>query len=141
MSTFLTRASVDEAPVEGRAPSTRLALGAARGVGVVHALLGLAGVVLFTVVMPEEALWVHPVVDTGVVVLKVAVSALLLVGALWPGLAPDRRHRLLGFAVLGSVVFGLVKLTVYDEQEALAFFVIDALLVVLLVLARPRART
>lgn len=138
MSTFLTRASTDVAPAEGRARTSRLALRTARVVAVLHAVLGLTGVVLFTLVMPEEALWIHPVVDTGVILLKVAVCALLLVGALWPALDSGRRRRLLMVAVVGSVAFGLVKLFAYDEPEALAFFVVDAILLALLLLARPR---
>jgi len=137
MSTSLTQPT-DMAPVAGRARSSRLGLAAARVFAVLHALAGLTGVVVFTLVMPEEALWVHPVVDTGVIVLKVAVCALLLVGALWPRLDSDRRRRLLMLAVLGSVTFGLVKLFVYDERESFVFFVVDALLLALLVLARPR---
>ena len=77
-------------------------------------------------------------IDTGVIVLKIAVCALLLVGALWPRLDSDRRRRLLMLAVLGSVTFGLVKLFVYDERESFVFFVVDAILLALLVLARPR---
>ena len=108
-------------------------------VAAVHAVVGLTGLVLFTLVMPEDALWVHPVLDTGVIVLKLVVSGLLLAGALWPALDAQRRRQLLLVAVLGSVVFGLVKLTAYHEREALAFFAVDALLLVLLLLARGRA--
>lgn len=139
MSTSLARPAAAGVPAEGRARTSQLALRAARVVAVVHAVLGVTGLVLFTLVMPEEALWLHPVVDTGVIVLKLAVCALLLVGALRPRLDAVHRRRLLTTAVLGSVAFGLVKLTAYDEREALVFFALDALLLVLLALARPRA--
>lgn len=139
MSTSLARTTADEVPAEGRAGSSRWALRAARVVAAVHAVVGLTGLVLFTLVMPEDALWVHPVLDTGVIVLKLVVSGLLLAGALWPALDAQRRRQLLLVAVLGSVVFGLVKLTAYHEREALAFFAVDALLLVLLLLARGRA--
>lgn len=137
MSTSLNQATTIQTTANEGA-STRLALGAARLVAVLHSLLGLSGVALFTVVMPEEALWIHPVLDTGVIALKLAVCVLLLVGALWPGQSAARRRRLLAVAVLGSAAFGLVKLSAYGEQEALVFFAVDALLLALLVLSRPR---
>ncbi|MFP5335408.1 MAG: hypothetical protein ACLGIV_08850 [Actinomycetes bacterium] len=111
---------------------------------VVAGLLGgaeLAGVTYFTLVAPEEAVWVGPWLDIPIVALMVVGAALQLGLALLPGLSATRRI-VMGFVAAGlGIAVTLVKIPLYDEPEGVLFIGFDALLLVLLALAwRSRRR-
>jgi hypothetical protein len=59
--------------------------------------------------------------------------------AVAPRVATQRRIQLAVWLVLADVVFGLVKLFGYHESSSLAFFIVDAIFLVLLATAK-RAR-
>jgi hypothetical protein len=108
---------------------------AARVVAGALAVVQLAGVFFFTVMAPEEAVWLGPLVDIPVVGLMVLGMLLKLACAVWPGLAARRRIVVgLAGAALG-IVTTLVKIPLYDEPEGVTFLVADLVVVALLLLA------
>lgn len=122
-------------------PATRrnVALSAARVFAGLLGSMQLAGVVFFAFLAPEEAVWVGPWVDVPVVGLLVVGVLLKLAVAVGPGIDPHRRISL-GLAAVGiGVAVTLVKIPVYDEPEGVTFLAFDAVLLVLLLLARRGA--
>lgn len=111
----------------------------ARVLATAFGLFQLAGVFLFTVLAPEEAVWLGPLIDVPVVALMVLGMLLKVVCGVWPRL-PDERRILLGLAgVLIGISITLVKIPLYDEPEGAIFLAVDAvLLLLLLLLARRR---
>lgn len=75
-------------------------------------------------------------IDWSVVVWSFSLALAFL--ALAAGLRPGRRTLVRGavLLLLAEVAFSLVKLTVYDEPEAVVFMAVDALLLGLLALSR-----
>lgn len=118
-----------------------VALVAARVFAGVLGAIQLAGVVLFLLLAPEEAVWVGPWVDVPVVSLLVGGALLKLAVALGPGLEPRRRVGLGLVAFAVGVAVTLVKIPVYDEPEGVLFLAFDAVLLALLLLARRSVRS
>lgn len=115
-------------------------LGAARVLAGLFGAITVAGFVMFTFVVPEEAVWVGLLVDIPVVGALLAAAVLKLVVAVAPAVEADRRIRLgLLAAGLGAAVT-LVKIPVYDEPEGILFLGVEALLVALLLRARHAAK-
>jgi hypothetical protein len=109
---------------------------AARVLAAALALFQLAGVVFFTVLAPEEAIWLGPLIDVPVVGLMVVGMLLKLACGVWPGLLPERRI-LLGLAgVALGFATNLVKIPLYDEPEGVVLMAVDTVLLVLLLLVR-----
>ena len=122
------------------APSRNIPLVAAR---VVAGLLGtaqLAGVVFFLFLAPEEAAWVGLWVDIPIVALLLASVLLKIAVGFLPRLSARRRIHLGLFAATIGIAVTLVKIPVYDEPEGVIILAFDAVLVVLLSLARRTAR-
>lgn len=117
------------------------ALVAARVFAGLLGAIQLAGVVLFLLLVPEEAVWVGPWVDVPVVSLLVGGALLKLAVALGPGLEPRRRVGLGLVAFAVGVAVTLVKIPVYDEPEGVLFLAFDAVLLALLLLARRSDRS
>lgn len=116
------------------------ALWIARILLVVAGLVGLAGATYFTFFASPADGGVVTTFDWFVAAWKYVVCAGFLVVALAPGLTRARRIELGLWFVLADVIFGLVKLFGYGETEALGFFVGNAVLAGLLLLARhPRS--
>lgn len=117
-----------------------VALAAARVLAGLFGAITLAGFVMFTFVVPEEAVWVGLLVDVPVVGAMLAAAFLKLAVAVAPGMDADQRIRLgLLAAGLGAAVT-LVKIPVYDEPEGILFLGVEVLLVALLLRARHATR-
>lgn len=122
-------------------PSTRnVPLAAARVLAGLVGAITLAGLVRFTLVVPEEAVWVGPWVDVPVVALMIVAALLKVTVALAPGMDADRRIGLGLLAVGLGMAVTLVKIPAYDEPEGVVFLGVDLVLVALLLLARHAAR-
>ena len=108
-------------------------------------LLGLEGVFggaaasYFTFFAPAGQGAVSMAYDWFVASWKILLSIAMVAVAVAPRVASLRRIQLAVWPVLADVVFGLVKLFGYHESSSLAFFIVDAILLVLLATAR-RAR-
>ena len=113
---------------------------AARVLAGLLATVQLAGAVFFMLIAPDQAVWVGPLLDVPIVVLMVSGLLLKLAVAVWPGVGPGRRIRLGLLAAGVGIAVTLVKIPVYDEPEGVLFMVLDAVLIVLLVLAGRRDR-
>ena len=124
----------------GAAPSRNVPLLAARVLAGLLATVQLAGAVFFMLIAPEQAVWVGPLLDVPIVVLMVSGLLLKLAVAVWPGLAARRRIRLGLLAAAVGIGVALVKIPVYDEPEGVLFMLLDAVVIVLLVLAGRRDR-
>lgn len=122
-------------------PSTRnVPLAAARVLAGLVGAITLAGLVRFTLVVPEEAVWVGPWADVPVVALMIVAALLKVTVALAPGMDADRRIGLGLLAVGLGMAVTLVKIPAYDEPEGVVFLGVDLVLVALLLLARHAAR-
>lgn len=122
-------------------PTTRnLSLAAARVLAGLFGAVTLAGVVMFTLVVPEEAVWVGPWVDVPVVSAMIAAALLKVTVAVGPGMDADRRIRLGLLAACVGAAVTLIKIPVYDEPEGVLFLGAEVLLAALLMRARHAAR-
>lgn len=128
-------------------PTRNVGLAAAR---IFAGLLGLskaAGITYFTLLAPEEAIWLGPWIDIPTVGTLFTITVLLLVVALSPRLTAGRRIGIGLLAVGLDVAVTMVKIPLYDEPEGVTFLALDAILLTLLLLARrvrcapPRAGT
>lgn len=131
-----TTSTTTAVPGTGRQPRTLLA---ARIIAGIIGAVQLAGAFFFLVVARDQAIWIGPLVDVPVITLTLTAIALKLTLALAPRIPPTRRITVGLAAVAVGVVLTLVKIPVYDEPEGAVFLAVDAVLVVLLLLAR-RAR-
>lgn len=110
---------------------------------VVAGLLGgiqLAGAVFFLFIAPEGASWVGVWLDVPLVALLLSGIFLKLGLAVLPGLQAARRIAMGFLAITIGVVVTLLKVTMYDEPEAVLFLAVEAVLLLLLVLARRAGR-
>lgn len=122
------------------ATSPNVALATARVWAGLHGTLGLAGVLFFVFIVPDEAVWVGLWLDVPIVALMLTGNFLKLGLAFLPGLSVDRRVTL-GFAAVAiGVAVTLVKIPVYDEPEGVLFLAFDAVLLALLIGAQRSAR-
>ncbi len=117
-----------------------VALVAARVVAGVLGINLLAGMVYFVLLAPEEAVWVGPWVDIPVVALMLTGMLLKVAVAVAPRPTPSRRITLGLLAVAIGLGTTLVKIPVYDEPEGVLFLAFDAVLLMLLLLARRAER-
>lgn len=118
------------------APSRNVALISAR---VIAGLLGsvqLAGAVFFLFIAGEEAVWLGPWIDVPIVALTLSAIFLKLGIAFLPGLSAARRIAMGFVAFPLGIAVTLVKITAYDEPEGVTFVVIEAVLLLLMLLAR-----
>ena len=116
-----------------------LALGVTRVYAGLFGASQVAGAVFFLFLAPEEAVWLGPWVDVPVVALLVGGALLKLAVSVGPGLDAHRRIDLGLVAVAIGVAVTLVKIPLYDEPEGVVVLAVDAVLLVLLVLARRGA--
>lgn len=117
-----------------------VALVSARIVAGLLGMIQLAGAAFFLLLAPEEAVWVGPWVDIPVVALMLTGMLLKVAVAVAPRLTPSRRINLGLLAVAIGLGTTLVKIPVYDEPEGVLFLAFDAVLLVLLLLARRAER-
>ncbi len=117
-----------------------VALVSARIVAWLLGMIQLAGAAFFLLLAPEEAVWVGPWVDIPVVALMLTGMLLKVAVAVAPRLTPSRRINLGLLAVAIGLGTTLVKIPVYDEPEGVLFLAFDAVLLVLLLLARRAER-
>lgn len=96
----------------------------------------LAGVVLFVLLAPEEAVWLGLWIDVPVIAVMLAGIALKLAVAVAPGLSASRRILLGLVAVALGAAATLVKIPLYDEPEGVLFLGFDVVLAIVLLLAR-----
>ncbi len=125
-------------PTATRRPSllvrgTRLLLG-------VFGAVKLYGTAYFTfVASAEQGGDPQGLVEWGVVAWSTALALAFLVAAV--RLGSDRRVvPVFGGVLLVDLVFSAVKLTVYDEPEAVAFMAVDLLIIALLAAIARRGR-
>lgn len=118
--------------------SAAVLLGAARAVMLLLGLTGIAGATYFTFFASPEQGGVVTAFDWFVAVWKIVVCVGYLVVALAPGWPAGRRVTVALWLVGADVVFGLVKLFGYGEEESLGFFVPNAVLLGLLLAANRR---
>jgi hypothetical protein len=133
---------LDTAVVQDRGRLTtarNVPLIAARVVAGVLGAVQLAGVGYFTFMAPEDAVFLGPALDIPIVGTMVIGMLLKLACALWPGLSASRRITLGLVAVAIGVVTTLIKIPLYNEPEGVNFLLADAVLLVLLLLARRAA--
>jgi hypothetical protein len=110
--------------------------------GAARVLLGLAGLFggaaasYFTFFAPVGHGAVSTAYDWFVAIWKILLSIAMVAVAVAPGLTPGRRTQLAIWLVLTDVVFGLVKLFGYHETSSFAFFIVDAVVLVLLGIAK-----
>jgi hypothetical protein len=112
----------------------------ARVVAGVVGVVQLAGVGYFTLLSPEDAVFLGPMVDLPIVGTMVVGMLLKLVCALWPRLSVSHRITLGLTAVAIGVVTTLIKIPLYNEPEGVIFLIAEAVLLALLLLARRAAR-
>jgi hypothetical protein len=117
-------------------PTRNVALSVARVFAGLLGLMKAAGITYFALLAPDEAVWLGPWIDIPAVGTLFAVTVLLLVIALAPGLRAGRRIGLGLLAVGLDVAVTLVKVPLYDEPESVTFLAFDAILLTLLLLAR-----
>jgi hypothetical protein len=124
--------------IAARRPSAASAvlLGAARVLLGLAGLFGGAAAGYFTFFAPAGQGAVSTAYDWFVASWKILLSIAMVGVALAPRMASRRRIQLAGWLVLADVVFGLVKLFGYHESSSVAFFVVDAIVLVLLAAAR-----
>lgn len=116
-----------------------VALLTARVVAGILGAVQLTGATYFTVVAPEEAVWVGPWVDVPVIALLLTGVLLKLAVAVGPGLTPRRRVNAGLTAIAIGIAITLVKIPLYDEPEGVTFLAADGVLLALLLLARRGA--
>ncbi|WP_435742278.1 hypothetical protein [Nocardioides sp. SYSU DS0663] len=107
------------------------------------ALLGsvqAVGATMFLLVAPENAVWVGPWLDVPVVAWTLTQIALHLAVGFAPRLSVARRTTIGIVAVAMGTLLTPVKVWAYDEPEAVTFLLVDAVLLVLLLLARRHGR-
>ncbi|GAA5165617.1 hypothetical protein [Ornithinimicrobium tianjinense] len=122
----------------GAAVRGRRLLLSARVLATAFGLFQLAGVFFFTVLAPEEAVWLGPLIDVPVVAVMVLGMLLKVACGVWPRLSDERRIRVgLAGAIIG-IAITLLKIPLYDEPEGVIFLAVDAGLLVLLLLARRK---
>jgi hypothetical protein len=121
-------------------PSTAsmVLLGAARSLLGVAGLFGFAAAGYFTFLAPAGQGAVTTPYDWFVAIWKILLSLAMVAVAVAPRASRLRRIQLGSWLVITDLVFGLVKLVGYHESSSLAFFVIDAIILALLVAARRR---
>ncbi len=108
----------------------------AGAIGVVQA----AGATFFLFIAPHESVWLGPWIDVPVVGLTLTGVALKLAFAVWPGL-PSTRRIPLGLAAVGlGAATTLVKDPVYREPEGVIILLVDAVVLVLLLVAMRAGR-
>ncbi len=100
----------------------------------------VAGALNFLVINADQATWLGPWIDVPVTALLLTGVALKLTVAVWPRLAPSLRVRLALVAVVIGVATTIVKITSYDEPEAAAFLLADAVLLTFALIARRQSR-
>ena len=97
-------------------------------------LVGIAAVV-FTIAAPPSSLSLG---DWSVAVWAYATAVVNVVAGIGLGRGSETARRALLAAAVLHVAFGLVKLTAYDEPEALVFVGLDAAVIALLTLRSVR---
>lgn len=122
------------------ATARNVPLTTARVVAGALGVVQLAGVGYFTLMSPEDAVFLGPALDIPIVGTMVLGMLLKLVCALWPRLSVSRRITVGLMAVAIGVVTTLMKIPLYDEPEGVTFLVAEGVLLALLLRARRVAR-